>query len=121
MKRGFAGYNGRYLGNLLAVLITRSVMAKTLVIAVGVVWLFHVMYKNIYFKEEKKTKEDLFFIIKLCFSDFVSSGNLIPAELWMAGSICKFFFHRYFCFLFIITGQSGFIVDIRKLLCGKPF
>ncbi len=42
MKRGFENYNGRYLGNLLALLITRSEIAKTLVIAVGstlVLWV----------------------------------------------------------------------------------
>lgn len=61
MKRGFAGYNGRYLGNLLAVLITRSVMAKTLVIAVGVVWLFHVMYKIYISKKRKRQKKICFY------------------------------------------------------------
>ena len=32
MKNGFKDYNGRYLGNLLALLITRSVLAKAVVL-----------------------------------------------------------------------------------------
>ena len=95
-------------------------MAKTLVIAVGVVWLFHVMYKNIYFKEEKKTKEDLFLLLSCAFLILSLPATLFQQSYgWPAAFVN--FFHRYFCFLFIITGQSGFIVDIRKLLCGKPF
>ena len=42
MREGFPNYNGRYLGNILALLITRSILAKTLVIAVGstlVLWI----------------------------------------------------------------------------------
>ena len=67
MKKGFAGYNGRYLGNLLAILITRSVAAKALIIAVGVVWLLYEMYKNVYFKEEEKAKENLFLLLSCIF------------------------------------------------------
>ena len=67
MKNGFRNYNGRYLGNLLALLITRSVMAKALVIAGGVVWLLHVMYRNICFREAKRAKENLFLLLSCVF------------------------------------------------------
>lgn len=91
MKRGFAGYNGRYLGNLLAVLITRSVMAKTLVIAVGVVWLFHVMYKNIYFKEEKKTKENLFLLLSCAFLILSLPATLFQQSYGWPAAFVNFF------------------------------
>lgn len=43
MKNGFRDYNGRYLGNILALIITRSIWAKALILAGGSVWLFHIM------------------------------------------------------------------------------
>ncbi len=58
MKRGFSGYNGRYLGNILALLITRSEVAKTLVISVCmvlVVWLMEVSVRRNLF--QKKTSQ----------------------------------------------------------------
>ena len=61
MKNGFKDYNGRYLGDLLALLVTRSVLAKAVVLAAGVVWPFD-----------------------------LNSINIVSAELWLAGSICKF-------------------------------
>lgn len=42
LKHGFSGYNGRYLGNLLSIAVTRSEAVKILTIAVGmllVIWL----------------------------------------------------------------------------------
>ena len=45
MKKGFEGYNGRYLGNLLAIVITRSVWAKTLLLAVIMLGLLLIMVK----------------------------------------------------------------------------
>ena len=47
MKRGFANYNGRYLGNILALIITRSKIAKTLIMAGGITWLLYVMEQNL--------------------------------------------------------------------------
>ncbi len=43
MKQGFSRYNGRYLGDLLAIAITRSVLVKTLVMAGGMVWLLFIL------------------------------------------------------------------------------
>lgn len=63
MKNGFKDYNGRYLGDLLALLVTRSVLAKAVVLAAGVVWLLDVMYKNIRFEEESRTKENTFLLL----------------------------------------------------------
>ena len=67
MKNGFKDYNGRYLGDLLALLITRSVLAKAVVLAAGVVWLLDVMYKNIRFEEESRTKENTFSLLGVFF------------------------------------------------------
>ena len=67
MKNGFKDYNGRYLGDLLALLITRSVLAKAVVLAAGVVWLLDVMYKNIRFEEESRTKENTFLLLGVFF------------------------------------------------------
>ena len=58
MKRGFSGYNGRYLGNILVLLITRSEVAKTLVISVCmvlVVWLMEVSVRRKSFSEKDKS------------------------------------------------------------------
>lgn len=58
MKRGFSGYNGRYLGNILALLITRSEVAKTLVISVCmvlVVWLMEVSVRRKSFSEKDRS------------------------------------------------------------------
>ena len=77
MKNGFKDYNGRYLGNLLALLITRSVIAKALVLAVGVVWLLDVMYRNVCFKEESRKKENTFLLLGAIF--FLLS---LPATLF---------------------------------------
>lgn len=67
MKNGFKDYNGRYLGDLLALLITRSVLAKAVVLAAGAVWLLDVMYKNIRFEEESRTKENTFLLLGVFF------------------------------------------------------
>lgn len=58
MKRGFSGYNGRYLGNILALLITRSEVAKTLVISVCmvlIVWLMEMSVRRKTFSEKDKS------------------------------------------------------------------
>ena len=45
MKSAFDGYNGRYLGNLLIILITRSVTAKLIVCSITMFVLIFVMSK----------------------------------------------------------------------------
>ena len=60
MKNGFKDYNGRYLGDLLALLVTRSVLAKAVVLAAGVVWLLNVMYK-IYVSKKKAGQKKIHF------------------------------------------------------------
>lgn len=120
MKRGFAGYNGRYLGNLLAVLITRSVMAKTLVIAVGVVWLFHVMYKNIYFKEEKKTKENLFLLLSCAFLILSLPATLFQQSYgWPAAFVN--FFSPVFLFLIYYNWTEWIYCGYQKTPLWKTF
>lgn len=54
MKNGFEGYNGRYLGNLLAILITRSLWAKTGILALVMLALLTVMMKVV--REDQKTE-----------------------------------------------------------------
>lgn len=45
MIDGFANYNGRYLGNLFEILITRSVIAKNIIMAIGMISVVWVVYK----------------------------------------------------------------------------
>lgn len=45
MKNGFKDYNGRYLGNILALIITRSIPAKALIISAGSISLFYILFK----------------------------------------------------------------------------
>ena len=44
-----------------------------------------------YILGREKGERKSVFAAKLHFSASVHSGNVIPAELWLAGSICKFF------------------------------
>lgn len=67
MKTGFKDYNGRYLGDMLALLITRSVSAKALILGLGMVWLLDTMYKSVCFKEKNSTKENTFLLLALIF------------------------------------------------------
>ena len=68
MKTGFKNYNGRYLGNLLALLITRSVLAKAVVLSLGVVWLMDVVYKNVkLFHSENKSGINLMLLTGIVF------------------------------------------------------
>ena len=48
MRQGFPNYNGRYLGNLLALIITRSIPAKAVIISGGLLCLLHVTRKNLF-------------------------------------------------------------------------
>lgn len=61
MKQGFANYNGRYLGNLLALLITRSLLAKILVTGFTMLGIFAVMYQNIIINQPEKSGNRIFF------------------------------------------------------------
>ncbi len=45
LQNGFAGYNGRYLGNLLIILITRSVIAKLLICSLTMFLLIFILSK----------------------------------------------------------------------------
>lgn len=47
MKNGFRNYNGRYLGNILALIITRSVWAKALILSGCSLWLFYLINRSI--------------------------------------------------------------------------
>lgn len=63
MKRGFENYNGRYLGNLLALLITRSALAKTLIISAGTTLVLYVADVCIASGEEKGSDKDILCLI----------------------------------------------------------
>ena len=59
MKNGFKDYNGRYLGDLLALLVTRSVLAKAVVLAAGVVWLLGVVCARYAFRGRKRDETQI--------------------------------------------------------------
>lgn len=54
MKNGFKDYNGRYLGNILALIITRNIWLKAFIISIFSLWLFYIINQNILKKDEKK-------------------------------------------------------------------
>ena len=118
MKKGFAGYNGRYLGNLLAILITRSVMAKTLVTGVGTVWLLYVMYQNVYFKEERRTGENLFLLLSCVFLLLSIPVTLFQQSYgWPAAFVN--FFPPVFLFLIYYNWTEWIYYGYRKMPLWK--
>ena len=70
LKRGFAGYNGRYLGNLLALVIVRSRIAKTIVLAGGTTLLAAAMRRTL--------PGGRLFLLPACMLSLL----LIPSELY---------------------------------------
>lgn len=75
MLNGFANYNGRYLGNLFEILITRNVLAKNITLAVGMLFIILVVYKLVIKEAKSKDKTVLFLLTTfLCLA--------IPRELF---------------------------------------
>lgn len=65
MLNGFENYNGRYLGNLLEILITRNVFAKNISLSVGMLAIIWVIYKFINNNAKAKDKTALFILTSL--------------------------------------------------------
>ena len=108
MKRGFSGYNGRYLGNILALLITRSEVAKTLVISVCmvlIVWLMEMSVRRKTFSEKDKSDPILLLSLILLLLAVPASlyGQSYDGRLLLL--ITKF---RCHCFWSILYGQMSF-------------
>ena len=75
MLNGFANYNGRYLGNLFEILITRNVLAKNIILAVGMLLVIWSVYKLVIKEAKSKDKTVLFLLASvLCLA--------IPRELF---------------------------------------
>lgn len=54
MKNGFRDYNGRYLGNILALIITRSVWWKAGILGIFSLWLYQVIKKGVLKEQDQK-------------------------------------------------------------------
>ncbi|MCD7956449.1 MAG: DUF6056 family protein [Lachnospiraceae bacterium] len=65
MKNLFKNYNGRYLGNITILLITRSTLAKTLIPAFWMVWLLREMDAGIFHALKRKKTGTRFFMLLL--------------------------------------------------------
>lgn len=63
MRQGFPNYNGRYLGNLLALAITRSTAVKALVMAVGILWVLHTVENSLCEKTARGTARCRFLLL----------------------------------------------------------
>lgn len=63
MRRGFPNYNGRYLGNLLALAITRSTLVKALVMTAGVVWILRTVDVNMCRGTERTSPQRKFLLL----------------------------------------------------------
>ncbi|MGX4598436.1 DUF6056 family protein [Faecalimicrobium sp. JNUCC 81] len=75
MLNGFENYNGRYLGNLFEILITRNVLAKNIILAVGILFVIWSVYKLVIKEAKSKDKTVLFLLASvLCLA--------IPRELF---------------------------------------
>lgn len=69
MLNGFANYNGRYLGNLFEILITRSVLAKNIALTVGMFFIIYTVYRLVVKECKPKDKTALFLLTAvLCLS-----------------------------------------------------
>ncbi|MGL6104543.1 DUF6056 family protein [Romboutsia sp.] len=65
MINGFANYNGRYLGNLFEILITRSVLAKNIIMAIGMISVIGVVYKFATREVKSKDKTAIFLLVAI--------------------------------------------------------
>lgn len=63
LKQGFKDYNGRYLGNILALMITRSVLVKAAIISGGVVWLLWEIEQNVSGGKKEHKACDIFLLL----------------------------------------------------------
>lgn len=65
MKRGFANYNGRYLGDILSIIITRSVLAKTLIMSGVLTGILYVMDRGLAGREKEENAGKRVFLLLL--------------------------------------------------------
>ncbi len=65
MLDGFKNYNGRYLGNLFEILITRNILAKNIALALGMIAIIWVVYKLISLEAKSKNKTILFLLASI--------------------------------------------------------
>ena len=84
-KNGFDGYNGRYVGNLLIILITRSVMARV-VICTAVMFLLIYVLGRIFDTMTNEMNTDVNYLIA-----FSSVPNPFIAFLKVAASASTLF------------------------------
>lgn len=65
MLDGFKNYNGRYLGNLLEILITRNVLAKNITLTLGMILIILSIYKLVVHEAKPKDKTALFLLASI--------------------------------------------------------
>lgn len=65
MKRGFANYNGRYLGDILSIIITRSVLAKTLIMSGVLTGILYVIDRGLMIGQHKENTGKRMFLLLL--------------------------------------------------------
>ncbi|MEG1423498.1 MAG: DUF6056 family protein [Romboutsia sp.] len=65
MLNGFENYNGRYLGNLFEILITRSVLSKNIALSIGMIAIIWSVYKFVTHEAKDKYKTVLFLLVSI--------------------------------------------------------
>lgn len=96
MKTAFDGYNGRYLGNLLIILITRSVVAKIVVCSITMFVLILILSKifdNVLGNNKRSSNYILAFssVLILVLPNQIAFGELQPFQIfgstigWLSG------------------------------------
>ena len=96
LKDGFDGYNGRYIGNLLIILVTRSVIAKVVICTVFMFLLIYVLSKIFDVLSRSKNSSANYIIafssvLILVLPNQIAFGDLQPFQIfgstvgWLSG------------------------------------
>lgn len=78
LKNGFQGYNGRYFGNIFALIITRSVLIKSLFMSGTILLLLTVLTKFTKLSLDRKTTTNKKFLLIFGLALLI----LIPTKLF---------------------------------------
>lgn len=121
LKNGFQGYNGRYFGDLLSLIITRSVLVKALIMSTTIVILFILINKYLlsHFRKFNKTLA-CFIVLFLLFS---LSPIMIKQTYGWPAAFVNFVPPTLFIILFIDICTKKFkkeiqLSRIKEIICG---
>lgn len=106
LERFFAGYNGRYLGNLIVIAITRSQILRVVLMTVVMYLIILLCYKII------NKKNSILFLTSTIFILGMPRDMFVSSYVWSSG-FSNYAMSAFFVLIYIFL--------IRKLLDGKEF